>query len=62
LVADDPHEFADHVVHLLRDGALRQRLTAQARQLIAQRYDWAVVGPRFAALVEEVAGSAAPGI
>jgi glycosyltransferase involved in cell wall biosynthesis len=54
LIADDGREFADHVVHLLNDPALRHRLSVQGRDLIARQYDWAVVGPRFAALLEEV--------
>jgi hypothetical protein len=31
LIADDPRQFADHVVRLLGDAALRERLAARAR-------------------------------
>jgi len=55
LIADEPREFAAHVVRLLSDPALREQLVEQARELVARRYDWAVVGPRFAALLEDVA-------
>ena len=56
LVADEPAGLAAQVVRLLRDPALRQRLAANARRLIEQRYDWAQIGQRFAELVENVAG------
>jgi len=52
LIADEPVEFAAQVVRLLRDPALRQRLVANARCLVEQRYDWKQIGQRFAALVE----------
>ena len=54
LIADEPGQFGDHVLKLLRDPALREHLAGQARELVARRYDWAVVGPRFAALIEDV--------
>jgi glycosyltransferase involved in cell wall biosynthesis len=60
LIADDPRQFADHVVRLLHDRALREGLAGRARELVVQRYDWAVVGPRFAALVENVGRPAGP--
>jgi len=60
LIADDPRQFTDHVVRLLRDPALRERLAGRARELIARCYDWAVVGPRFAALIEDVGRRAGP--
>jgi glycosyltransferase involved in cell wall biosynthesis len=52
LIADEPDEFAGHVICLLRDRALRQRLAAQARRLAEQRYEWTQIGQRFALLVE----------
>ena len=54
LVADDPAEFADATVRLLRDPALRQSLTEEAGRLVAQHYDWGVIAPQFLALVEKV--------
>jgi polysaccharide biosynthesis protein PslH len=55
LIADEPRQFADHVLTLLRDPVLRERVAGQARELVARRYDWAVVGPRFAAQIDAVA-------
>jgi len=40
---------------LLQSPALRQRLSANARRLVEEQYDWAHIGQRFVALVEEVA-------
>jgi glycosyltransferase involved in cell wall biosynthesis len=40
LIADTPRAFADAVVELLGDAALRARLGAAGRALVAERYDW----------------------
>jgi len=48
LVADDPQQFADCVVRLLRDDALRAELAGNARRLVEQRYDWRAIGGRLA--------------
>jgi glycosyltransferase involved in cell wall biosynthesis len=48
--------FAAEIASLLRDGALREALGARARAF-ARRYDWSIVGPRLAAMYEEIAGA-----
>ncbi len=55
LIADTPQAFADAVIRLLKDPALRQRLTDNAYQLVREKYDWAVIMPRFLHLIEQVA-------
>jgi glycosyltransferase involved in cell wall biosynthesis len=40
LLADTPDTFAEACVRVLRDNALRARLTTSARQLVQTRYDW----------------------
>lgn len=55
LIADDAAAFAARVVALLGDAALRARLSHAARRLVAERYDWDVIGPRFDSLVRAVA-------
>jgi len=60
LLADDPQGFAEHVIAVLGDGELRGRLSQAARQLVAARYDWRTLGPRFEALVASLARSGAP--
>jgi glycosyltransferase involved in cell wall biosynthesis len=54
LAGDTPHEFAAQVVRLLREPALRRSITAQATQLVHEKYDWVVIGQRFCDLVEQV--------
>jgi glycosyltransferase involved in cell wall biosynthesis len=55
LIADEPQEFATQVIRLLRDSALRERLSTNGRRLVEQRYDWSKIGQRFVDLVEDVA-------
>ncbi|CAG0937507.1 polysaccharide biosynthesis protein PslH [Thermoflexales bacterium] len=53
LVADDAASFADCTLRLLRDVNLRQRLAANARRLVEERYDWTHIGQHFTRLVED---------
>ena len=54
LVADDPTAFAEAILALFADPTLRQRLALNAQHLIQEKYNWAVVMPRFLAMVERV--------
>jgi polysaccharide biosynthesis protein PslH len=56
LLADEPVAFAAHVIAVLEDATLRDRLSQAAHQLVEARYDWRILGPRFEALVSSVAG------
>ncbi|MCP4398991.1 MAG: glycosyltransferase [bacterium] len=40
LVRDDPAQFAEAVLHLLSEPALRKKLSQHARQLVENHYDW----------------------
>lgn len=40
LVADDERSFADAVVRLMEDDALRCKVTENARHLVRSKYDW----------------------
>jgi glycosyltransferase involved in cell wall biosynthesis len=40
LVADEPDDFSQMTVRLLRDGELQQRLAENGRILAERRYDW----------------------
>jgi glycosyltransferase involved in cell wall biosynthesis len=42
LVADNPDEFASHVVDVIRDPELQKSLAANGRRLVESRYDWRV--------------------
>jgi glycosyltransferase involved in cell wall biosynthesis len=52
LVADEPQAFADAVVRILTDPALRQSLSDHARHLVEARYDWQVIGQQLEDFVE----------
>lgn len=56
ILADDAASFADAVLLLLRDHALRQKYERAAAQLAAQ-YDWSTVTERFADVLEKVSRS-----
>lgn len=53
LLADDPETFARCTVELLDRPDRRERLAANARRLVEERYDWQAIGARFVDLVEE---------
>jgi glycosyltransferase involved in cell wall biosynthesis len=40
LVADDPAEFAERVVRLLKEPGLRQKIAANARLHVARNFGW----------------------
>ena len=54
LIADDPQQFADCVVQLLGDDALRTELAGNARRLVEQHYDWPMLGRRLASAHREI--------
>ena len=53
LLADSPDAFAYAVVRVVRDSALRDRLTESGRRRVAQRYLWSSIRTRVANLAEE---------
>jgi glycosyltransferase involved in cell wall biosynthesis len=42
LVADNPDDFADSVIHLLNDKALQDQLSINGRHLVERKYDWQI--------------------
>jgi len=42
LIADEPEQFADAVVRLLKEPELRGRLGSAGRRWVTERYDWRV--------------------
>ena len=52
LVADDPGDFADAVIQLLRDDSLRTRLGSAGRALVEREYSWARSGRTLVQAVE----------
>jgi glycosyltransferase involved in cell wall biosynthesis len=56
LVRDTPEAFADAVLEVLGDAALRSRLERNGRRTAVERYSWSVVGPRIRAAYQELLG------
>ena len=52
LLADSPDDFANAVLRILHDVALRTRLAESGRQRVAQRYLWSSVRTRVAELAD----------
>ncbi len=48
-IADNPQEFAEQVVRLLRDPGLRQELGRAGRALVEAAYSWEIAGRRLEA-------------
>jgi glycosyltransferase involved in cell wall biosynthesis len=60
LLADAPEAFADACARLVRDEALRNRLTAAARMLVEDHYDWRRIETEIAELARASIGTATP--
>jgi len=54
LLADAPARLADHIVALLRDVELRERLAVAGKRLVAEQYDWDVIAARAEAFLRQV--------
>ena len=55
LIADTAVEFAAAVVHLLGDAALAEKLRANGRRLVEEKYDWKAIADRLDALYADAA-------
>jgi sugar transferase (PEP-CTERM/EpsH1 system associated) len=60
LLADTPNDFADSVLRLLRDPALRRRLGTAARSMVHENYSWSKVAEKFACALREGVDSFKP--
>jgi glycosyltransferase involved in cell wall biosynthesis len=56
VVADAPRDFADGIVTLLQDAALRDRIGKNARELVERKYDWKIVMDKLNTLYREASG------
>jgi glycosyltransferase involved in cell wall biosynthesis len=54
LIADTPTEFADALLRLLDDRALRARLATNGRKLVESQYGWEGIGEKLDQLLREV--------
>lgn len=55
LIADQPADFAQKVICVLRDRDLRDKLGLQGRKAVNERYNWANIGDEFNQFIEELA-------
>ena len=62
LIADEDEAFASRVVELLRDGAMRERLGAAARQLVERHFGWDPLMGQVVDRIEAVARSGDAGV
>jgi glycosyltransferase involved in cell wall biosynthesis len=53
LAADTEADFADAVLRLLDDSALRTRLAEAGRALLEARYSWPIIARQFEAICQE---------
>jgi polysaccharide biosynthesis protein PslH len=60
VIADEPAQFADAVVNLIRDAGARRQIESAARQLVVEKYDWAAVAQDFEDALAAVRRGAAP--
>ena len=60
VIADEPAQFADAVVNLIRDSSARRQIESAARQLVVEKYDWAAVAQDFEDALAAVRRGAAP--
>ncbi len=54
LIRDDPREFAEAVVQVLRDRDLRDRLGGEARKTAEELYAWRVVGRKLVGFYQDL--------
>jgi len=54
LIADEPRDFADAVLHLLTDETARQRLANAARHLVATQYTWTQTAKQYKSLFDRL--------
>lgn len=54
LIADEPGEFAQAVLEILRNPRLREKLSVAGRRLVRERYSSEVMGRQFVSLLGDV--------
>ncbi len=55
LLADEPKAFAEQTLRLFCDAELRRCLAENARRLVAEKYDWRIIGEQFNQTVQAAA-------
>lgn len=61
LVASDAHDFAEKTLSLMKDAALRRKLSVSARRRVEELYDWKKIVSRMDAYYDSLLDNSAPG-
>lgn len=54
MIADDPEDFAQNVVQLLRNQDLQTKLCDAGYRLVSDRYDWSIIGEQIQNVYESL--------
>jgi glycosyltransferase involved in cell wall biosynthesis len=54
LIADEPRQFAQSVLQLLKDENLRSLLRKNGRDFVENHYDWRVIHSQFETYIAQV--------
>jgi polysaccharide biosynthesis protein PslH len=54
MIADDPEDFAQNVVQLLRNPELQTKLRDVGYRLVSDRYDWSIIGEQIQGVYEDL--------
>jgi glycosyltransferase involved in cell wall biosynthesis len=54
LIADNPEQFAEKIIHLFKDKAFYQTIILNARQLVVDKYDWDVIAEQLLDLYDKM--------
>jgi len=60
LVADDPAEFAEHAIRLLRDDQYRELMGRKARAAVEEKYTWADQLQQLDLIIQRLIGAKCP--
>ncbi|MCE5314981.1 MAG: glycosyltransferase [Armatimonadota bacterium] len=52
LIADSPRDFADAILSVLSNESIASELSANARQLVEEKYSWSTLGRMFVDIME----------
>ncbi len=52
IIADEPQEFANSVVQLLRNETLRKKITDNGYEIMRTQYDWKIIGEQVQTLYQ----------
>lgn len=54
LIADEPEDFAEKIIMLLKDKHLQQKLASSGHELVKNIYDWNVIGQKLDSVYKKI--------